>query len=676
MPVIFLYLVKLSLSLVVVYLFYRFVLQRLTFYNWNRFYLVAYTVLSFFIPFINITPVLERNEMASNKALQFIPSVTTLGNANSEMSLHASNAISFSLWDWALLLFGAGVLVMLTRMLIQLFSFRKIVNKAILISNDNVKLYQVNQSIIPFSFGNSIFINKQQHNEQELGEIIRHEFVHIRQKHTVDIVWSELLCILNWYNPFVWLIRKSIRQNLEFIADDKVLQSGIDKKQYQYLLLKVTGNNHFSIASQFNFSSLKKRIAMMNKMKTAKVQLLTFLFILPLLAVVLVAFRGSSRIRMESKINYKVKAPVEIDVANVKISNAKADTVPEWNPKPTASEIDFLKRHPKIKNITWGYIQSTSGIADKQVYGAAGDMIMMIYFTNGKTDMYNISSNKGVERFKKNYGEAPPDAPARPIGGEASTISRTEIKNPFTKHDQPLIILDDEIQKEDVDLNKLIAPADIDNMKVYKPETAMALYGDKARNGAIVLTSKSYIGAIVSESVSAVEVVGKPTIATTSNDVIVEGKPISKVGTTTTEKEVIGKPSAVVVEGKPVRIEDAASVSTTVTEPKPVQATTEPKSSSVNKTLAVIKPNTSEIELRKLENNLKASGYNLKITKTEYKNGRLISVSGTINKIDTRGQAFVASDFSKLIITEAPDADNNLFTFLVQSGNLKVFDAN
>jgi BlaR1 peptidase M56 len=124
-----------------------------------------------------------------------------------------------------------------------------------------------------------------------LKEIIRHEFVHVKQKHTIDILFAEFLCIINWYNPFVWLMRKAIRQNLEFIADNNVLQSGFDRKQYQYLLLKVIGVSQFSITQQFNFSSLKKRIAMMNKLKSAKVHLIKFLFALPLTAILLLAFR-------------------------------------------------------------------------------------------------------------------------------------------------------------------------------------------------------------------------------------------------------------------------------------------------------------------------------------------------------------------------------------------------
>jgi hypothetical protein len=120
----------------------------------------------------------------------------------------------------------------------------------------------------------------------------------VKQKHTIDIVWSEWLCILNWYNPFAWLLRNAIRENLEFIADSKVLQNGIDKKQYQYLLLKVVGVHQNNIATSFNFTSLKKRIAMMNKMRSAKLHIIRFIFVLPLLAIVLMASRYTANNQM------------------------------------------------------------------------------------------------------------------------------------------------------------------------------------------------------------------------------------------------------------------------------------------------------------------------------------------------------------------------------------------
>ncbi len=163
--------------------------------------------------------------------------------------------------------------------------------KATLIGGDGVKIYQVDGPVIPFSFGNAIYINQHLHTEKEWEDIILHEYVHIRQRHTVDILIAELVCIVNWYNPFAWLIRYSIRQNLEFIADQQVLDKGVDRKGYQYHLLKVMGEPRYRLANNFNFSSLKKRIVMMNQMRSAKLHLLKLLFVLPLVTVVLVAFR-------------------------------------------------------------------------------------------------------------------------------------------------------------------------------------------------------------------------------------------------------------------------------------------------------------------------------------------------------------------------------------------------
>jgi len=117
---------------------------------------------------------------------------------------------------------------------------------------------------------------------------------------------AELMCMLNWYNPFCWLIRWSIRQNLEFIADQQVLGKGVDRKGYQYHLLKVIGEPRYRLANNFNISSLKKRIIMMNKIGSARLHLLKFLFVLPLAGLLLVAFRdkhaGLSTDKHETKV--------------------------------------------------------------------------------------------------------------------------------------------------------------------------------------------------------------------------------------------------------------------------------------------------------------------------------------------------------------------------------------
>ena len=293
MPVLFLYLTKVSICLAAMYLFYRLLLQPLTFHNLNRWYLLGYSFLSFFIPFVNVSQIVAQNRLSTVKLVQIIPVINDL--SYKDKAAAPLPASSWDIWNVLLWVLLAGTAVMLARFIIQWVSYARIKRNAQLISAGPIRVYSVDKNMIPFSFGRSVFINPTLQNSGEVQEILRHEYVHVQQNHTIDIVWTEVLCLLNWYNPFAWLIRYSMRQNLEFIADNKVLENGIEKKQYQYLLLKVMGFSQFHIAASFNFYSLKKRIYMMNKLKSANVHLVKFLFALPLLIVILLAFRSTTR---------------------------------------------------------------------------------------------------------------------------------------------------------------------------------------------------------------------------------------------------------------------------------------------------------------------------------------------------------------------------------------------
>jgi TonB-dependent SusC/RagA subfamily outer membrane receptor len=289
MPVLLLYILKLSCSLCIVWVFYRLLLHNLTFYNSNRWYLLGYALLSFLIPFINIGPIDREDPALQPLIVQYIPVIG--GGQPAKASPSPVHSLTWNWPDIALLLIALGATFLLIRLFIRFFSLRRMRQRADLLEAGPIKIYHVRDRISPFSFGNAIFINTSQHTEKEKEEIILHEYVHIRQRHTIDILLAELITILNWYNPFAWLIRYAIRQNLEFIADRKVVENGFDKKDYQYHLLKVVGQAQYRLANNFNFSSLKKRIVMMNKLKSARLHLVKFLFILPLLAVLLVAFR-------------------------------------------------------------------------------------------------------------------------------------------------------------------------------------------------------------------------------------------------------------------------------------------------------------------------------------------------------------------------------------------------
>ncbi len=292
MPVYFEYALKSSLCLAVIFLFYTLLLQQITYYRLNRYFLLIFSILSFIIPFINVTVFVQAQQLKNIPFINYLPVIV-----NNKMSSNlVNNYITFNYRQIlsAVYIFISSVLFF--RLLVQLLSIRKIRSKATCILTGVVDIYHLSEPVLPFSFLNNIFINKDNYSEKELQEIIDHEKVHAQQKHTIDVLLTEMICIFNWYNPFAWLIKKAIRENLEFIADDAVIQKGADRKSYQYLLLKVTGDVPSSIASNLKFTSLKSRIRMMNKSKTGKSHLLKFALLVPLVTFLLLAFRNKHEI--------------------------------------------------------------------------------------------------------------------------------------------------------------------------------------------------------------------------------------------------------------------------------------------------------------------------------------------------------------------------------------------
>ncbi|HEX2846271.1 MAG TPA: M56 family metallopeptidase [Chitinophagaceae bacterium] len=398
MPVMFQYLLKFSLSLGIIYLFYQFLLRRLTFYNWNRIYLLVYTALCFFLPLINITPALENNNWQTGRIASIIPAWQISTASVHEIGEPATDT-PWNYWTVLALLLLTGTIVFLSVFIIRYISFLRIRRQATLLSGGSLSVYQVDKDIIPFSFGNAIFINHTLHNEEELREIIRHEFVHVRQKHSIDIIWAELLCMINWYNPFVWLLRKSIRQNLEFIADHQVIRSGLDKKQYQYMLLKVIGNNHFSIASQFNFSSLKKRIAMMNKVQTSKRQLFRLLLLLPAVAALLLAFRQKN-ITQDARLPEASLAQASALPAPSTVSapeNAEATSIMQ-----ISDPLDTIPVNEKGYQVS---VHDNNGNCTIIIKDKDNKVVKKILMTDW---------NKDPEHYEELYGELPPPPPPVP----------------------------------------------------------------------------------------------------------------------------------------------------------------------------------------------------------------------------------------------------------------------
>jgi len=289
MQVLFAYLLKLAFCVALGYLFYFLLLRRITYYTWNRYFLLFFSLAAIAIPAL---PLQLPGNLQTFNAVYFITDALPAMNQVTNTGNGLQNEIQWSLPNIALWVMLAGMVFFLLRFIIRLYSLYKTRSIAKLVNEGDVKLYHLKDCSSPFSFHNSIYLDTTRYDQQELEKILEHEMVHVTQKHTTDMLVAEWLCIVQWFNPFVWLMKHAIKQNLEFIADDSVLQKGINRTGYQYLLLKVSGAMPHSIANNLLFPSLKKRIQMMNRTRTSKIHLLKFMCIVPLGCVLLFSFSG------------------------------------------------------------------------------------------------------------------------------------------------------------------------------------------------------------------------------------------------------------------------------------------------------------------------------------------------------------------------------------------------
>ena len=593
MPLFILYLIKLSISLGFVWAFYQLFLRRLTFYNWNRVFLIGYSSIAFFIPFVNTSPVLEKNELSANKLVQLVPLVQTFASGNENFSIGA--------WDWVLIVFAVGCIVLLVRLAILHLSFVKLRRSAKLLLETPVKLYQIDKDIIPFSFGNSIFINQHQHKEEDLPKIIRHEFVHVKQKHSIDMLWAEWLCVLNWYNPFAWLIRNAIRQNLEFIADNNVIQNGIDKKQYQYLLLTVIGAPQYSIAANFNFTSLKKRIAMMNKMRTAKVHLMKFLFVLPLIGVLLLSFRD--------KMSPQKKALV------IPHASLVQDTIPA---RPAAPAKPVFPKN----------VSGISSVNNK----------VTVTLKDGTVEKYDLNNAEEKAQFEKKFGPMPePPAPPKPI-------TAIEATPPVPPAPPVVSALPANVSSININNNKATIKhkdGKVETYELNKPE-------DKTR------FEKKYGDVLpVTPKAPKTPKAPAPTIAPVS---------ISSTAVVALEPVVVAiDPISLPIA--PIKVTTA--VSADIVDVQPMIQVSGWESDEI---IAEISRGITPTELAQKTKQVLDVGYVLEITKTNYANGILQSIEGTISDAKNKSR-FVADDFSKIVISRIRYRDGkSAFNIRIHNG--------
>ena len=173
----------------------------------------------------------------------------------------------------------------------QFLSLRRIIKSGKSTKVGRFQIIETPEQIAPFSFFNFIVYNPEQFDPSELGHVINHEKAHSKQFHSIDNILAQMACIVLWFNPFTWLYKKSLQQNLEFIADQQAQYVSPCERSYQTVLLKASVSNHDLVfTNNFYTSLIKKRIVMLHKSKSRSSKQLKLLIVLPLLGLFIMSF--------------------------------------------------------------------------------------------------------------------------------------------------------------------------------------------------------------------------------------------------------------------------------------------------------------------------------------------------------------------------------------------------
>lgn len=279
METLLLYLVKSSALLALFWIAYHFLLRGETFFRSNRWFLLAGLATSVLLPLVTF----EKIVWVERDGTAFFPM---------DVAAASPSAPDF---DWAslsLVIYGIGIVLMLAKFTNDFRALRRAINGRKVLRQSDFRLVDTPEHVAPFSYFKYIVYNSSLYDERDLRNILAHEKVHSRQMHSLDMLAARVCCVLFWFNPFAWLYKKSVLQNLEFIADSEAIRAVADRRSYQLTMLKVTAHQqNVDISNQFFQSLIKKRIVMLNKNQSNLWQSWKYLAIFPVLAAFLLQFQ-------------------------------------------------------------------------------------------------------------------------------------------------------------------------------------------------------------------------------------------------------------------------------------------------------------------------------------------------------------------------------------------------
>ena len=387
------YLIKSTLCLTLFLAFYHLVLEREKMHRFNRYYLLSSVLISFLTPLYTIyikaikEPIAEFTQLSDNNI--FTEEITLI-----------EEPVNY--WNY-LIYFSIGVsTILLIRFIKNLYSIYRKVSVSEKFKYKSSTIILVADNILPHTFWNYIFINKQEYETQKIEqELFTHELTHVAQKHTFDVLLIELLKVVFWFNPIFYILKKSIQLNHEFLADTNVVSQHKNVSKYQHLLINTSAwSNEYALASNLHYLVTKKRILMMTKQTSKEVIRLKKLAVLSLIigAIFLFAERVEAQ---EEKIEIagdSQNAQNNKEAFTSKLPNGEAIEI--WEDKVDVQELELLREF-SFRNIITKISKDKNGDAYYRDYYSFSEEEKSKQIP-GKL---NSKQLKEFELFKKNKRE-------------------------------------------------------------------------------------------------------------------------------------------------------------------------------------------------------------------------------------------------------------------------------
>ncbi|MGC4099841.1 M56 family metallopeptidase [Ferruginibacter sp.] len=322
-----LYIVKTVLCAALLFLFYTLFLEREKMHRFKRAYLLVAVVLSFTIPLITIpTPAVINVAPLQQSILLPVEQPVVAGSSQPLMNTQTDYIALFILFLYAAIaLFRLAVF---TRNMVTIYS--RIRNNA-QVHQGNATFILLEKNVTPHSFLHFIFLDKTTYENGAIEkEVISHELTHVRQKHSLDIIFIELLLVFFWFNPFLYLYRRAIQLNHEFLADDAVVETFHNATAYQYLLLEKAAQPGSSpLTSQFNYLITKKRLLMMTRTTSKSIAIVKQWAVLPVIAAAIFVFSTNTMAQDIPKVIQKAvpETPSTVEGVSQQLLDEYADII-------------------------------------------------------------------------------------------------------------------------------------------------------------------------------------------------------------------------------------------------------------------------------------------------------------------------------------------------------------